>query len=375
MPDVVSGIFGFALMTAFWPGIGGAATTPRWDVGVLLAVALFFLPRIRLTAAHWIGLLLIGWLLLSLLWSDGQFDGINEEFQLVIVAVAFAVGSTLIRPDGLVTGAALGLGISSALAMAQWFGWTDMLWLDPNYALANSAVGLFYNRDTLAAVAALVMIAAVALRRWWLVPLLLPALLLTHSRAAWLALATALVLTRFRIEAVTWGLRIAAVVSGAAILALRDGPSTSERVMIWRDTIADLNVFGHGLGSFRNVFLQHAHFFDIAVQHSRPEHPHNEWLWLGFEGGIPAFTVALVLAGCLWRACEDHPERAVLVGLSVLSLFAMPFHDPATVVFASLVAGHLAAGAVGVCDGAVGRGSAVRTGLEDPGVSGLLERA
>lgn len=369
MPDRLAGFFGFAILVAYWPGIGGLATTPRWDVGAGLAVALFFCPRIRLTAAHWVGLALLVWLFVSLAWSEGWLDGVNEMFQLLIIATAFAVGSALARLDGLVMGAALGVGVSSGIAIAQWCGWHGL------EQLAGGTSGLFYNKDTLAAVAALVMIATVAFRRWALVPLLLPPLLLTGSRAAWLAMAAPLLFMRFKSERLTWSLRLAAAAAIILPLALRDPASSSERIMIWRDTIANLTFFGHGLGSFREVFLQHAHFFNIAVQHSRPEHPHNEWLWLGFEGGIPAFLLGLVLACLLWRASEEHPERAVLVGLSVLSLFAMPFHDPATVLFASLCAGHLAGRAAAVCGAAVDRRSPVCAGLVDPERAGRPQHA
>ena len=154
MVEFLAGLFGFALMTAYWPNISGVATTPRWDVAVLLAVVLFVAPRVRMTAAHWLGALLMGWLLLSLTWSNGRDDGIDIAFRMGCAAVAFAVGSLIkdIRP--LIQGAALGIGISSAVAIAQWLGWHGM------EQKGGAFSGLFFDRNRLAAAAALVALLA-----------------------------------------------------------------------------------------------------------------------------------------------------------------------------------------------------------------------
>jgi hypothetical protein len=365
MSDVIAGLFGFALMTAYWPGISGVATTPRWDVAALLAVALFFAPRVRMTAAHWCGLSLIGWLALSLIWNDGgadgQLDGINELIQLAIIGIAFAVGSTMASLSGLFLGAAIGIGINSALAVAQWAGMGGHL----VQTMDGSFSGLFFNRDRLAAAAALIGIGAVALPRLRVtLPLLAPSLILAPSRGAWLALVVGwFVLAPFKIRFLIG----AVVVSGIAVWMMIHGigPSDLERLAMWQDTIANLAFFGHGLGSFREVFLQTAHAYDFNHWQSRPEHPHNEILWLAFEGGIPAALVGTAFCFSLFRDSEGrcHTGVAVFSGAGVLGLVAMPFHDPATAILVALCSGHLAACGHRVRDIAVDRGMALRAGL------------
>jgi hypothetical protein len=355
------GLFGFVLMTAYWPGISGVATTPRWDVAALLAVVLFFLPRIRMTATHWLGLALIGWLFLSIAWNDGgadgRLDGIENGLTLLICLVAFAVGSQLSGVNNILIGAALGIGVNSAFAIAQWFGWTGFV-----ETFDGSHAGLFYNPDRLAAAAAMVAVGLVALPRLWvLLPLLLPSLVLAPSRGAWLALiAGCSVLAPFKI-------RLLIVVTSTcfvAWVALHGfDASASQRFMIWQDTIANLTVFGHGIGSFREDFIRMAHAFNITAQQSRPEHPHNEWLWLAFEGGVPAVGLGMLFAGTLWQACNDRPEFPILACLFVLALFAMPFHDPATLVLGALCAGCAARHRDRVSDRAVHRGGPLRAGL------------
>jgi O-antigen ligase len=333
-------LFGFALTTAYWPGIAGVATTPRWDVAALLAVVFFCGTCVRMTAAHWLGLALIGWLFLSLSWSEGQPDGIDAAFKIGLAGIAFAVGSNLKDIRSLWIGSASGIGVSSVISIYQAMGWWNGL------VTEGVVSGLFYNPDRLAAAAAIVALGLLTVGRWYsalLLPLLAPSLILTGSRAAWVAVVTGVLTVPTRWPIAMWFVRAAALCSGSLYLAIRgNDASIGERVALYRDTAAALTTFGHGLGSFRESFMNHAHFFDIAVTHSRPEHPHNEWLWIAYEGGIPAFALAMAFAAAVWRRSVDMPERAVLAGLFVLSMFAMPFHDPATLILGALCAGYIA---------------------------------
>lgn len=346
--DWLAGFFGFALMVAYWPGIAGAATTARWDVAAMLAIALFLLPRTRMTASHWIGLWLIAWLFASLLWNDGgadgRRDGINACFELAIAGIAFAIGSHLRDMRAILIGAAVGIAINSGFAISQWSGFDG--WHGVVQTMDGSFAGLFFNKDRLGAASAMVAVGLVVTPRLWLLlPGVLPALALSGSRAAWLAaLAGVLVVITRGVSTRLRGLFVvSALLVIVGYLAWHGiGNSGYERFTIWHDTIVNWNFFGHGLGSFREDFLQMAPTYDFVHYNARPEHPHNELLWLLFEGGVPALLLALGLSCALWRAARYYPERGILVCFFVLGLFAMPLHDPATVVLGALCAGYLA---------------------------------
>jgi hypothetical protein len=129
----------------------------------------------------------------------------------------------------------------------------------------------------------------------------------------------------------------------------------AERLAVWNYTIANLDWLGHGLGSFTAT----APLLSWDGHVTRAIHPHNEWLWLAYEGGAGAVLLCAALAVLLWRAGAD-PLRLVLVAIGLESLFAMPFHDPATVLFAAVVAGHLAGAGRRVRDPAHAGGDPLR---------------
>lgn len=354
---ILSALFGFALTTAYWPGISGAATTPRWDVAAMLAVALFFAPRVRMAGSHWLGLVLIAWLILSLAWSEGRLDGIDASFKLGLAAVAFAVGSTMTDLRPLMLGATLGIAVSSGFAIAQWFGWTGLETYD------NRIAGLFFNRDRCAAAAAMVAIWLLngPARLWLLLPLIAPALILPQSRGAWLAVAAGVLARRrySRRQALALGAAASAVGMAVCIALIVGSPiGIDQRIALWSDTISALTPFGHGLGSFWESFPAHANHFSIAIE--RPEHPHSEWFWLAYEGGLPAISLGGLFAVLVWREAVD---RSLLAGLFVLSLFAMPFHDPVTLILGALCAGHLTGWRCADGSEAVDRGSPVLQGM------------
>jgi O-antigen ligase len=358
MTNILSALFGLALTVAYVPGISGAATAPRWDVAALLAVAFLFMPRVRMTGSHWLGLALIGWLILTIFWSAGRLDGVDMIFKMLLAIAAFAIGSTLIAIDALFAGAAFGLAISSGFAIAQYFGFQGL----PTYG--HGSAGLWFNTGRLGAVAAMVVIWVVPFPgRWPLLPLLLPGLVLSGSRAAWLAVVAGLV----AIPGKTLALRILRYAAGAAavtVFAVHGfDVSIDQHHDLAMDTINALTPFGHGLGSFWETFPAHAYFFDIAAVGSRPLHPHNEWLWLAYEGGAPAFLLGSWLAWSLWSDAAQAPHRGILAGLFVLSLCSSPFHDPGTLILGSLLAGWIAGNGDGVRDAAFDGGIPVRKRL------------
>lgn len=337
--DYAWGAFGFALMVVYWPNISGVATTPRWDVAALLALPLFFAPKLRMTPSHWVGLALIGWLLLTLAWDESRLDGVDMALKLAVAGVAFAVGSSLETLKPLFVGASLGLSVNSVIAVLQWCGLSPL----PIDSFAGGYAGLFYNRDRLAAAAALVAVGLCGLRQS--TGLLLSvslSLVMTQSRAAWLAVAAGLLTLKSPLPFALWPVRALAIAGVIVTFAWRalDG-SIDDRLALWHDTLASLSIQGHGLGSFYESFPHHAQWFAARLLTQRPDHPHNEWLSLAWDGGAVAVGLFAVLGVLVYRA-TDHGLRATLVSLFVLSLFAMPLHDPATLVLGSCVAGFCA---------------------------------
>ncbi len=344
--DILAGLFGLLLVSVYWPGIAGVASTPQWCVASLLSLALFFAPRIRFTAAHGWGAALVGWMLLSIAWNgggaDGRLDGVWAGFGLVMAGVAFTVGSTLRDLRPLFVGLAFGIGINSGFCIAQALGFDGfggLILTDGNRS------GLFYERDRLAAAAAMVAVGLVALPRLWvLLPLTAPALYLTHARGATLALIVGLMFAVRRPLLVLVPFTVATVGLAAYVFAFNVKPDGSimERIDIWRDTVMNLTFLGHGLGSYREVFLQTATVYDFKHWNTRPESPHNELLWLIFEGGFPAFYLAALFARKVYRATKGRAEAGILAALAVAAFFAMSLHDPATLILGALCAGHLA---------------------------------
>lgn len=314
-------------MTAYWPGISGLATTPRWDVAVLMAIASIFQVRRDWQVIDSVGVLLISWLVLSLVWSTGRLDGIDTASELTMVVVAFVFGSGLSMIKSFVIGAALGLAVSSLICIAQAIGIIVL----PTYIYVG---GLFFNGAMLAEVTAIVLVAALALRLYWLVPLLLPSLLLPQARTPILAVALSAVMLGKRKK--LW--LLVACISVVGIFLAR-GFASSERLVLWRETLPGLSLIGRGIGSFPQWFVEHAQGFDLAA--SRPRYPHNELLWLAFEGGVPAVAMATGFVVLLW--CHaDAMLKGVLIVFLVDAMFWMPLHEPATVLFVAVCAGFAA---------------------------------
>lgn len=359
---LLAGAIGFALMVAYWPAFSGLASTPRWDVGVLIGLPLFFAPAILMARAHWAGLMLVGWLILSLIWSDGQPYGVDASWKLLAIVAAFAWGSSVLDIAPLVAGAAAGLALSSVIVLAQWFGWHGI-------ESAASPAGLFWNGNRLAEVTVLVFAAALALRMWWALPGLVPAIVIPYDRAAWLAASIVSAVWIWRrigkFERFVTAISAAWLVIGLALVATAWRTEQfglngiAERIELWRFTLANLTWLGHGLGSFSADAPLFAWHGEIT---SRATHPHNEWLWLAYEGGLPAIGLFGVFAAYACRRVRGNHLGLVLLAFAIIACVAMPFHDPAIVLFAAAVAGHVAGAGGGVRDAADLGGSLLREG-------------
>ena len=331
-------LFGFALMTAFLPNITSAGTLPRWAVLAVALVGLLFCRSLRITWAHIAGALFVGWAMTSLAWSPAWYDGIGALLPLLILAGIFALGSTLQDMRPFYLGAAAGIGVSSALVLADLAGFHPIP--------GQWGGGLFVNPLFMAEAAALVGVAIAGdaiLRRGPIWPLLalLPAIgvpLMSTARGPALAIGAAGMVLIWRRWPRLWPILVVLMLDAAVLAILARPSSVTERFDLWSDTISGLTWLGHSYGSFFGVFPEYAaHYTPVRFNHA-----HSLLLETAFELG----PIGLVLLGWLvWLLRGPiNTERLVMVAFLVESLFAFPDRLPATAGFIAFVAGRIARG-------------------------------
>ncbi len=320
---------GFLVSSLYWPGIAGAASTPRW-AALFIIVPLLLTDR-RPAAPHWAMVAFVAIAAASLFWTPAPIDGIGELFVFVMGAALLFLGSQTDDLRPFFIGCVAGLGISSVVCIAQALGWHPMA----ERAVAPAPFGLFVNGNYLAEAAALVLVAAVAERMWWAIPVLAPSLILPHARGAALAVAVAAVAYFWnKSRAVSVALCLSIVLISVWVVQHMDS-AASERLTIWQSTMTGLTFWGHGIGSFWSVYPT---FDQGAIIDSMPAHPHNEFLHIAFELGVPGVLAALVF--CLMMAGPIDTPRLVLVALLVEACLAFPLHLPATAAIGFIAAGH-----------------------------------
>ena len=318
--------FAFLVSTLYWPGVAGAATTPRW---ALMALVVPWLLREQpLRASHVAAAVFAIWAAFTLIWTPNRFDGIGSLLVLFVLACLFCLGSQTRDLRRVYIGFALGVTVSSGFAVAQYLGYAPFGTLTP-------VAGLYINRNFMAEAAALVAIALVCERLWWFIPGLLPAIILPEARGALLGLAVALAV-QYRAH---W--RILLPVAAVAVLGvaywtiIKLGGSDAERSLIWRSAAHGITLFGHGVGSFWSTYPS----FDLRINPaSSPEHAHNEFIDIAFELGLVGLVLFCIV--CLTLVGPLDTVRLVLIGLLVESCFEFPIHMPSTAFLGMVVAGH-----------------------------------
>jgi hypothetical protein len=322
-------LFGLAVTAAYWPGISGAGTSPRWIIAAIILPAAGFLPQHgRLTLAHVLGGAFVLWACASFFWSEYPDDTFGALFLMLVLVAAFQVGAALTHEQmtGLWLGAAAGLIASDFVAFAQLAGWEGPL-------AANVPAGLFLNRNFYGEASALV---AVAL---WDSPAGLaavPGLLLTRARGGLLGLAV-LVIPLWR----AWrpaGVAFALMTAAAIAWVSFGGPkitSAGDRLAIWRASLALVDWHGHGFGVFRSIAPS------VPTITYRWGHAYNELIEIAVELG----WIGAALLGGFYTALMRGPlsrERLVLAALLIEACFDSPLHLPTTAILGTLAAGHLA---------------------------------
>lgn len=276
---------GFAITAAIWPGLQGAATSPRW------AIAALTLPWL-----HWSAFPFVAWL-----WLRLEFD---PAVHWTILTAAFCCGFKTedITPTIKAIGAAIALCSLVAIGQAYFdFGWI------PQVATPG---GLFLNKNLMGEMAALVFAAAFLVYVPWIALATLPSIALSGSRTAWLATGVTLFLN------VSWRWRFVLSAFGCAfaLWAWHTGFNThtytlGQRFMLWQDAVPRLTFFGNGTYEWANV-------------ENREPNMHNDWLqlvWeLGIFGLIPIFAVL---------ACR---ATAFAVAVIIIGSLSFPLEMPAS---------------------------------------------
>jgi len=306
--------FGFLLTVLLIPGLAGGGTTPRWALAAVAIPLLIPARRVEFTSAHLFGLLFLVYAAVSVAWSH-PYDGLDALVKLAIIAGAFVLGSKLedIRP--LIIGCGLGIWVSS-LVMLTGF--------EVPHATPNA--GLFVNSNSMGEIAAVVLVAALFHRIWWLVPGILPAFLMAQCRGAFVAVAGAFVLWLLRKSKVA-----ALALVGLALAALwvmASSRTAGIRLDMWKDVLPNLTLAGHGLGSF---FSQYPFYASMDTTWLRPEHLHNDWLEYVFELGIGS----VFLFAFVWLT-----RNILLAVIAIEACFGFPLHVAATAVLFGVIAGH-----------------------------------
>ena len=323
------GVVGFLATALYWPGVSGAATTPRWSALFLLVPWIIRGDRIKNASPYVWGGAFFLYAVASLCWTPQLLDGIQQVFLLMILASLFWFGSEINNPRPLYVVSTIGVSLSSAVALLQFSGFHPVPDFGPDWAPS----GLFVNPNFLAEAAALLVVAAAAERMWWALPILAPALILPQARGAILAVAVA-ALVKFR--SVRWLIiaGIALALSYVAAHMITDYGS-SERLAIWQSAVNGLTVVGHGIGSFWSSYPP----FDLRVSpNSYPEHAHNELLHIAFELGLPGVICALGF--CLSLCGPLNTPRLVLIAFLTEACLAFPTHLPATAAIGLILAGY-----------------------------------
>lgn len=97
----------------------------------------------------------------------------------------------------------------------------------------------------------------------------------------------------------------------------------SYRLGVWRQTLAlsrEHLLLGNGSDTFWFAFREHLQKAGISFPESF-DNPHNEYLALLVNDGLPALLCYLLLLGCTFRRCRKNPRQwALLAGLTAYAV-------------------------------------------------------
>jgi hypothetical protein len=320
-------LLGLIAPICFIPGVLGAMIPTQWALfSIVLPLSLW--REGAFGPAYWAGLAVLAWSAISLLWVPNGYDGLYGFWLLSICGLAFWMGSTILDFDPLLKGLALGLSVNAAIALAQVFGFQGVPFLE-------RPSGLFYNPTVLSAICALVIIAlwSHSLYLWSLGPI--AGLIFSGSRGGFFVLGIVLLSRMTR-----WYIAIPCAIIAIAIMSINPSSTDILRLMNWGITLRQLNLWGHGIGSFTTYFyFNPTEHYPHAIALIHPGFAHNDFLQLWFELGIGALPIYAIYLLCLTRI--DSHWHPTFVGLTTLSLFYFPLYCPIIAFLGCIAAGRI----------------------------------
>ncbi len=329
-------VLAFLTAILFVPGIPDPATTPRWALLMLVVPVLWYRRPNQITAGHLLGACFLAWAALSLVWAFNIYDGLRGALLFGLLALVFCSAPLSLRK--VYAAMAVGLTVNSAIVIAQVYGWNGL-------AQGVAPAGLFFNKNFGGELAAMVLVGVIGSAEWrkdewlwWAVPGILPTLVLSQCRGAWLALGVACIMLIYKHDRFTTAMLVGiAAIFGIGYLGMADS-SMNQRFDLWRDTWDGFNFWGRGLGSFYTTFPEHATRLDQML--FRPSTAHSDLINLTYELG-PGVLFLLGLLVYAWRARPIRAEHYVLVVFLTEGLVGFPLYLPATAFLAALVLGSL----------------------------------
>jgi O-antigen ligase/polysaccharide polymerase Wzy-like membrane protein len=335
---------GFIAVLLVIPGIREYATASKWSfLAVAVAVSVCF-TKIRWSPGYGVGLCLLLWSALSLLWSPVWQDGLQGLAWLLIMAGAFILGGSAkdLRLFYLVTSLAF---IPSAINMAL-FKFTGVYVSFGMFPAGGTLGNPNFAGEAAAAIAASAL-GVISLRRSFprliAVSPALATMLLSGCRGAIVAFGAMGLCRLWRVSPLAVALLFLAGMIGLGFTlgsqSRRD--ALTQRAMIYRDTIDGLTFFGRGIGQYRAMVPEKGH--RLSAISLNTEHAHNDLLEIAFELGFPGIVLFAWLCFTAVRARSDGAEPYVLGSLLVAGLFGFPLFEPVASFLFAVVAGHLCA--------------------------------
>jgi hypothetical protein len=315
---------GLILPVCFVPGITGATIPTQWVLlSIILALSLW--RRISSSFPHELGAIFCIYAGASALWAHNIGTSVLGLWYIAIWVLSFRLGAMAMSLCRLWQGLAVGLSVSTIVAVFQWLGF------QPVPVFGTHPSGLLFNSTLFAACCTLVLLGLIGHRLWLYTPPLVLGLLLAQSRGAILVLIAVLV-ARYANRILALGLFIAASI----YLSIIAGADDSLRLALWGQALHQLTLFGWGPDAFNDFYF----IFANTLYHG--EFVHNDYIQLLFEFGIGALPIFAILAMAL--SCTASDDWPVILCWALFATFYFPLYAPLTAFIGCVVAGHLLRG-------------------------------